>query len=67
MDPATITLIASLLLKYGPDVARGVAVLFSKKEHTLQDWEAIFNSVKSYEQLDAESKARVGLTATPTP
>jgi hypothetical protein len=55
-------IVAQALLKYGPDIARGIASIFSKPEHTLADWEAIFSQVKTYEQMDADSKARTGTT-----
>lgn len=43
-------LIGQLLLKYGPGVARGVAGIFAKPTHTLEDWEKIFKlTEKSYE------------------
>lgn len=64
MTPEMAVLIAQLLLKYGPGIAQSVASLFEKKEHTLQDWEDIFSKVKTYEQLDAESKRSVSPSAS---
>ena len=54
-------LIAELLLKYGPGVARGVAGIFQKTAPTLADWELVFGlAEKSYEAYVAEAKARAG-------
>lgn len=59
MTPEIGLIIAQSLLKYGPGIAQEIAIIFSKPEHTIDDWLAVFDKVKSYEQLDAESKARV--------
>lgn len=42
MNQETAILIAGLLLKYGPELARRVADIFAKKDITLTDWEAVF-------------------------
>ena len=50
MDITTITLIARALLRYGPEVARQLAILFGKKDVTLADWELVFAPAeKSYD------------------
>ena len=64
MDQATGMLILQAALKWGPVIALEIAKLFQKPTHTLEDWIAIFEQVKTYDQMDAESKARV---AVPTP
>lgn len=51
MDPATISLIAGILLKYGPGVAQSVVELFHKPEVTREDWMAVFElAEKSYDE-----------------
>lgn len=42
MNQETALIIAGLLLKYGPELARQVAALFAKKDITLADWEKVF-------------------------
>lgn len=42
MNQQTALIIAGLLLKYGPELARRVAALFAKQEISLADWEAVF-------------------------
>ncbi len=42
MDPQLAILIAQLLLKYGPGVAREITLLFQKKAPTAADWEKVF-------------------------
>lgn len=60
MDPATVALIASALVKYGPAVARQLAGLFSKQSVTLEDWEQVFAlAEKSYDDY-VKSPASVG-------
>ena len=50
MSMETIIIIGQALIKYGPEVARQITVLFGKKEVTLEDWEAVFKTAeKSYD------------------
>lgn len=50
MDPATVAVIASALVKYGPAVARGIAEIFNKEAPTLEDWNKVFDMAeRSYE------------------
>jgi len=42
MDPATITLIASILLKYGPDTAAAIVNIFRKPAPSPDDWDNVF-------------------------
>lgn len=51
MTPAAILLIAEILLKYGPSVARQFQALFTKNTPPTQhEWDAIFAMAeKSYE------------------
>lgn len=42
MSPATIELIAQILLKYGPDVAKAVYGLFTNPAPTQADWDALW-------------------------
>ena len=60
MTPEIGLLIGQALLKYGPEIATAIAGIFQKKTHTIEDWNAIFAKVKTYAELDAESKARAG-------
>ncbi len=46
-------LIAGALIKYGPDIARDVAVILHKSDPTLADWEAVFTKVKTYDEYVA--------------
>jgi hypothetical protein len=48
MDPATLSLILSLAVKYGPEFVLEVIALFKKKELTIDDVEALFKNVKPY-------------------
>ena len=51
MNAEMALLIAQLLLKYGPDVARGVSDIFKKDAPTAEDWEKVFKMAeKSYEE-----------------
>jgi hypothetical protein len=46
----TAIIIAQALIKYGPEVARQLAILFGQKEVTLADWEKVFVlAEKSYD------------------
>lgn len=51
MDPATITLIAGILLKYGPDMMMKFVAMYKKKEVVQEDWDEVFKlaTEKSYE------------------
>jgi hypothetical protein len=51
MTPELGLIIAQTLLRYGPAIALDIATLFSKKEHSLDDWKAIFEKVKTYDQI----------------
>ena len=62
MTPEIGIIIAQALIKYGPDIAAEIATIFSRPTHTLQDWLSVFEKCKTYGQLDAESKGRVGAT-----
>lgn len=65
MNPLTAQmglLILEAALKWTPTIALEIAKLFSKTEHSLADWVAIFDGIKSYQEMDAESQARVGIT-----
>lgn len=42
MNQETALIIAGLLLKYGPELARKITLLFAKKDITLADWEDVF-------------------------
>lgn len=42
MNQETTLIIAGLLLKYGPELARKVAAIFAKQDISLADWEAVF-------------------------
>lgn len=47
-------LIANLLLKYGPDVAQGVAtIVHAPNDPALQLWLDVFNKVRTYDQIIA--------------
>ena len=46
----TAIIIAQVLIKYGPEVARQLARLFGQKEITLEEWEKVFAlAEKSYD------------------
>lgn len=51
MNPQLVILIAEALIKYGPDVARGLRDIFSKDVITNEDWDAVFAkaAAKSYD------------------
>lgn len=51
MDPATISLIITALVKYGPEVAAGLVAIYHTANATPADWEAhVFSKArKSYE------------------
>lgn len=51
MNPQLVILIAEALIKYGPDVARGLRDIFSKDTVTKEDWDAVFTlaAAKSYD------------------
>jgi hypothetical protein len=50
MDPALALLLAELLLKYGPGVARSIASIVVTDKPTLEQWEAAFKlAEKSYD------------------
>lgn len=57
MPPGTLEialLIGQALMKYGPDVARQIQLLFTKTNPTAADWEAVFAlSEKTYDQFVA--------------
>lgn len=58
MDQATGILIAEALLKYGPGVARGIAAIFAKETHTVEDWDKIFQLAETpYEAYTAPTPA----------
>jgi hypothetical protein len=42
MEIQLAILITQALLRYGPALARELALLFSKKEITLEDWDKVF-------------------------
>jgi hypothetical protein len=67
MTPAMGMLILEAALKWGPVLATEIAQLFSKPTHSLDDWMAIFGKIKTYDELDAESRARVGLPPVVVP
>ncbi len=57
MTPEIAILIAQMLVKYGPAVAREVKLLLQKKDPTLEDWEKVFAlAEKPYEAYIAEAK-----------
>lgn len=43
MSPATIELIATALIKYGPGVARALVDIFSNPAPTREAWEKVFS------------------------
>lgn len=51
MNPQLVILIAEALIKYGPDVARGLRDIFAKDVVTNEDWDAVFAkaAAKSYD------------------
>lgn len=49
MNPQLMLLAGQILLKYGPVVAQELVALFHKTEPTLDDWNALFDKVKTYE------------------
>jgi hypothetical protein len=49
MSPQLILVVAQLLLKYGVDAARSFVLLFQKGDPTIEDWNALFDKVKTYE------------------
>jgi hypothetical protein len=54
MNPATIELIATALVKYGPAVARALVEIFRKPTVTPDDWEKIFKLAdRSYDDYVA--------------
>jgi len=58
MDPTTVAIIASALVKYGPAVARGIAEIFNKDAPTLEDWNKVFAlAERSYESYTAPTQS----------
>jgi hypothetical protein len=52
-------IIAELLLRYTPALARSVATIFYKSSPTLEDWEKVFAlAEKTNDRFDAEARAR---------
>ncbi len=51
--PEIAVLIATALIKYGPEVAQGIATILHKNDPTLADWEAVFAKVKTYDEYVA--------------
>jgi hypothetical protein len=48
MDTATLSLILTLAVRYGPEFVLEVIALFKKKDLTVDDVEALFQNVKPY-------------------
>lgn len=67
MSPQMIEIVAGLLLKYGPQVAKAVVDLFSKQQVTAADWEAVFSIVRTKEQIyeEAWKRAQAALSLQP--
>lgn len=51
MDIAII--IGTALIKYGPDIAKEIATILHKDAPTLDDWNAVFAKVKTYDDYVA--------------
>ena len=49
MRPEIKALIADVAIKYGPQLALALSVIFTKKKPTLADVEKLFAGVKRYE------------------
>lgn len=61
----TVLLIVQSLLKYGPDVAREIAVIFSNPSPSLADWEKVFSIAdKSYDSYISSTPSNTGINLT---
>ncbi len=58
MTPDVAILIVQALLKYGPGLAQQVSAIFQKQSPTFSDFDALFESVRTYESyLEAPKPA----------
>ena len=62
----TALLVGSLLLKYGPDLAKEFMLLVQKKDPTADDWQKVFDLAKEpWVDAKPDEIAPPGLTVTP--
>jgi hypothetical protein len=54
MTALAVEAIVILTAKYGPLLAQQFVTLLHKKDVTLDDWNALFAQVKSYEEIMAD-------------